>query len=134
MENSLRADVCGELRARVRVDHRADVGREQSRVADHELVHPSAKEAQHVLGRVLLEAEEAQRRAALTRAVERGLRGIAYDLLRQRRAVDDHRVHPARLRDQRRERAGTLRERAVDRLRRVDGAGEHDARDARIGQ
>src|SRR5690349_23372420 len=88
---------------------------------------------QNLVRRVLLQAEQAQRGAALSRAVERGLRRVAHDLLRQRGAVDDHRVHAACLGDQRRERAVAPRERAVDRLRGLDRAREHDARDPRIG-
>ena len=54
-------------------------------------------------------------------------------LLGQRRGIDDHRVLPAGLGDQRHDRPVARGERAVDRPRRLGRAGEGDAGDARIG-
>ena len=99
------ADVARQRRARIRVDDGADVGREQLRIADDELVHRAAEHPQDLVGRVLGQAQHAQRGAALPGAIERRRQRVAHDLLRQRRAVDDHGVDAARLGDQRRERA-----------------------------
>ena len=127
-------DVLREHRVRILVDHGADVGCEHCRIADHELVHPAGQEPQHVVRGVFLQAQEPQRRAPLSRAIESGLRRVAHDLLGQRGAVDDHRVDTASLCDQCRDRPRAVRELRVDRLSRFHGAREHDARDARIAE
>ena len=127
-------DVGCQRAMRVRVDDGPDVRREELRVADDELVHRTVCHAQDLVRRVLGQAEQAQRRAPLTRAVERRRQRVADDLLGQRRAVDDHRVDAAGLRDQRRERPFAGGERRVDRARGLDGARERDAGDVRIGQ
>ena len=56
--------------ARGRVDDRADIGREQPRIADPQLGHRARQHRQDPLGDVLLHVEQAQRRAALPGAVE----------------------------------------------------------------
>ena len=100
------------------------------RIADGELVHRAREHREHAVGDLVLNAEHAQRRAALAGAVERGADDVVDDLLGQRRSVDDHRVLAAGLRDQRQ--VAALRERAVDARRHVGRAGEYDTRDARI--
>ena len=82
---------------------------------------------------LLLQAQEAQRRAALTGRTEGGRQNIVDDLLDQSGRVDDHGVDPARLGDERRDRAVAFGERAIDALRDLDRAGEDDARRLRIG-
>ena len=47
------AHVAGQRRARVAIDDGADVGRQQLRVADHELVHGADEHSQDLVGRVL---------------------------------------------------------------------------------
>ncbi len=77
--------------------------------------------------------EYAQRRAALPGAVEGGGQHIGDDLLGQCRGIDDHRVDPACLGDQRHDRAGPAREHLVDPLCGLGRAGEGDACDPRVG-
>ena len=55
---------------------------------------------------------------------------VARHLLGQRRAVDDHRILPAGLGDERDDRPVALGQRAVDRARGLGRAGEDDARRA----
>ena len=96
-----RARVRLEGRARILVDDRPDVGREQRRIADRKRVHDAREQLQHARRDVLLHEEHAQRRAALAGGVEGGRHGVVDDLLRQRGAVHEHRVLAAGLRDQR---------------------------------
>ncbi len=76
-------------------------------------------------------ASAEQRWPALSNA---DVTAIARDLLRQRRRIHDHRVLPAGLRDQRRDRARARRERAVDRSCGLRGAGECHAGKSRIAE
>ena len=124
-------DVRDERRARLGVDHRADVGGEPPRVAHRELGERAFEHRQHLRRDVVLQAQDAQRRAALAGAVERRGQRIRDHLLGQRRAVDDHRVLAAGLGDQHRV-VVAGRELAVDEARDLGGAGEDDARDTRI--
>ena len=66
------------------------------------------------VGDVVLQVEDAQRRAALAGAVEGRGQHVADDLLGQRGAVDDHRVLAAGLGDQDRSSPPALGELAVD--------------------
>ncbi len=85
-----------------------------------------------MIGDVVLEAEHAQRRAALAGAVERGYERVLHDLLRQRRAVDDHRILATGLGDQHRivVAPGEL---ADDPPRDIGRSREEHAGDPRIG-
>ena len=96
-----------------------------SRIAPSSIASTSGRD-------VVLNAEDAQRRAALAGAVERGGERIGDDLLGERRAVDDHRVLAAGLGDQHRI-VVALRELPRDAARDVGRAGEDHAGDARIG-
>ena len=125
-------DVRLEHRLCVAVDDGADVGRKERAVADAQLVHRALQHLHHAVGDVVLQAQHAQRRAALARAVERGRQRIRDDLFGQRGAVDDHRVLAAGLGNQQGV-VGALRQRPVDELRHRSGTGEEDAGDARIG-
>ena len=129
-----RARVRLERRQRVLVDDGADVGGEQRGVADRERVHDAREQLQHARRDVLLHEQHAQRRAALAGGVEGGSHRVVHDLFGQRRTVDEHRVLPAGLGDQRGERAVVGRQRAIDELRGLGRAGEGDARDARIAR
>ena len=65
------------------VDHRTDIGREQTRIADPEFRHRTRQHLQQLAGDILLHAENAQRRAALARTLERGDQHVAHHLFRQ---------------------------------------------------
>ena len=87
-------------------DHRADIDGEPVGAADGELVQRALQHGERAVGDILLQAEHAQRRAALAGAVEGRGEHVADDLLGERRAVDDHRVLAAGLGDQRDRLAG----------------------------
>ena len=118
--------------ARVRVDHRTDVGRQAARIADAQLAHRALEHVEHPVGDVFLQAQDAQRRAALAGAVERGGERIGDHLLGQRGAVDDHRVLAAGLGDQHARSSVALAQRALDQPRDLGRAGEDHAGDARV--
>jgi hypothetical protein len=113
-------------------DDRADVHRQPLGAADAQFAQGAAQHLQRAVGDLLLQAQDAQRRAALPRAVEGRGDDIAHHLLGQRRAVDDHRVLAAGLGDQRDR--GAIRRQALGQLlldqpRHLGRAGEHHARD-----
>ena len=110
-------DVRVERGARVGVDHRPDVRVEAARVADDQFRHRALEHGEHALGDVALQAEYAQRRAALAGAVEGRHDRIGNDLLGQRGAVDDHRVLATGFSDQHRV-VVAPREHTVDRAAR----------------
>ena len=72
-----------ERRQRLAVDDRADVGREQRRVADRERVHDARQQLEHARRDILLDEQHAQRRAALARALEGRGDHVAHRLLGQ---------------------------------------------------
>ena len=133
-DRAMRVDVRRELRVRVRVDHRADVGREQRGVADHELVHRS-RAAGAARSSAVSSCRQSRRSAeqrcpalsnadcAASRTTCSGSAELS-TIIAFWPPVSAISVAIG---------AGRARERAVDRLRRLDGAGEHDAGDARIG-
>ena len=86
---------------RLGVDHRADIGGQPGRIAEREFPHRTLQHLQHAVGNVFLQAQHAQRRAALAGAVERGHQHVLHHLLRQRGRIDHHRVLAAGLGDQR---------------------------------
>ncbi len=85
-----------------------------------------------MIGDIVLQAQDAQRGAALSGAVEGRRDHIGNDLFRERRTVDDHRVLAAGLGHQHGV-IGALRECSVDKLRDGGGTGEEHTGDARIG-
>ncbi len=111
------------------VDDRADIGREQCRVADRQLRHGARQHRQQMIGDVGLDIEQAQRRAALPGALEGGGQHVDDDLLGQCRGIDDHRVLAAGLGDQRHDRTGTPGEFEVDQPRGFGRSGKGDAGD-----
>ena len=128
-------DMAQNAVARLGRDDGADVGRELARVADREFRQRAAQHGQRALGRLLLQAQDAQGRAALPRGIERGGDHVADHLLGERRGIDDHRVEPAGLGDQRNRLAGAgepPRERARDQPRDRRRAGEDHALHAGI--
>jgi hypothetical protein len=124
--------VLGQQRQRVVVDHRADVGGQQRRVADHELVHRAREHVDHLVGDVALHEQDARGRAALAGGIEGRGHRVLDQLLGQRRGVGDQRVLAAGLGDQRRQRGRARGERAIDRPGRLGRTGEHHAGHARV--
>src|SRR5690606_30296955 len=78
-------DVAHDARFGVAVDDRPDVGRQQDGFADGLLGHRAFQHPQHGFGNVVLQAEHAQGRAALARAVECRRHYVADNLLGQGR-------------------------------------------------
>ena len=66
-----RGDVAVERGLGLGVDHRADIGGEVRRIADHQRLERAADHRQHGVGDVVLQVEHAQRAAALAGALER---------------------------------------------------------------
>jgi hypothetical protein len=71
----------GKHLLRVGIDDRTDIGREERGVADAQFLHRAFQHLHHPVGDVFLQAEDAQGRAALARAVERRRERICHDLL-----------------------------------------------------
>jgi hypothetical protein len=71
-----------EILPRGLVDDRADVGFEQARIADVQRFHRSGDHRHHLVGDVFLDEQDAQRRAALARALEGRGNDVARHLLR----------------------------------------------------
>ncbi|GAV34483.1 hypothetical protein ROTAS13_02150 [Roseomonas sp. TAS13] len=116
-------------------DHRPDIGGKPLRIAGRELRQGTAQHGEDAVRHILLQAEHAQRGAALPRAVEGGDQHIAHHLLGQGRGIHHQRVLPAGLGDQRHRRAAgvqALRQLRLDAPRHLGGAGEHHAVDTRI--
>jgi len=127
-----RGDVGFESVARIGIDDRADVHAHVGRVAQAQLGERALQHVQHAVGDVLLQAQHAQRRAALAGGVEGGGEHVGDHLLGQGGGVHDHRVLAAGLGDQRHV-AAARGEGAVDQRGDLGGAGEHHAAHARIG-
>ena len=126
-----RGDVRFQAGARLGVDDRADVHAHVRRVAQAQFGERAAQHVQHAVGDVLLQAQHAQRRAALAGGVEGGGEHVRHHLLGQRGGVHDHRVLAAGLCDQRHV-AAARGELAVDQRGDFGGAGEHHSEHARI--
>ncbi len=130
-----RVDMAGDAVARLGVDHRADVGGQAVRIAHRQLGHAALEHGEHAVGHIVLQAQHAQRRAALPRRIESRRQHIRHHLLGQRRRVDDHRVLAAGLGNQRDGRAVGVEaagQRALQDARHLGRAGEHHALGARI--
>ena len=131
-----RFDVALDVLLGLARDDRADVGGEAIGIVDDEFAQRAPEHDEHALGDVLLQAQDAQRRAALAGAVERGGEHVADHLLGQRRGIDDQRVLAAGLRDQRHRlarRSEPRGELALDQARDGGRAGEHHAAHALVG-
>ena len=94
-------DVAVESLLRGPGDDGPHVGLKIGRIADHELLHGACDHLDHGVRDLLLQEQEPQRRAPLTRAHEGGSHHIVRHLLRQRGRIDQHRVQSAGLGDQR---------------------------------
>jgi hypothetical protein len=90
------------------VDHRADVGDGQGRIADDQGVHRALQAVDDVLGGVFGQEQQAQGRAALAGAAERRQDHVVDDLLALGGGVDEHAVEAAGLGDERHDRALAL--------------------------
>ena len=69
---------------RVGVDHRADVSGQPARIAEREFLHRALQHLQYTVRNVFLQAQHAERRAALAGAVERGYQHVLHHLLDSR--------------------------------------------------
>ena len=92
-------------RESLRRNDRADVAGEPIGRTDMKLAHRRLEHLERAVGDVVLQAEHAQRRAALAGRIESGGERVGYDLLGKRGTVDDQRVLAAGLGDQRNRRA-----------------------------
>ena len=110
-------------------DDRAHVGREFGRIADDEFVHGAHDHFQNRIGDLLLQEQQPQRRAALTRAHESGTHHIVDHLLRQSGRIDQHGVQAAGLGDQRHDRAAARGQAAIDGKSSRRRAGHGDSRE-----
>ena len=128
-----RCDMRLERRLGLGVDHRPDVGRRIERVAKGELRRRPFDHGEDVLGHVLLQAEEAKRRAALPGRAEGGSDDVVGHLLGERGGIDDHGVDAAGLGDEGDDRPALLRQRPVDRPCDLGRAGEGDAGGRGVG-
>ena len=97
-----RLNMTFDILFRFGIDHRADIGREPLRVAHAAFRHRAAQHLQRMVGDIVLNTEQTQRRAALSGAVIGGGDDIQHHLFRQGGRIDDHRIHAAGFGDQRR--------------------------------
>ncbi len=109
------------------------MGRGLARIAEFQLARCADEHVEHPLGHVLLQAEQAERRAALTGGTERRRDHVVHDLFGQRRRIDDHGIDAAGLGDQRHDQPAFSGEGLIDGAADFGRAREGDADDARIG-
>ncbi|KAG1466010.1 hypothetical protein G6F57_013328 [Rhizopus arrhizus] len=115
------------------VDHRADVGGQQARVADLQFLHRTSQHGHHLVGDVVLHEQHARGRATLAGGGEGRTDGVLDQLFRQCRGVGDEGVLATGLGNQHADGGVAGGHRAVDRTRGVGGAGEGHAGHARVG-
>ena len=118
--------------ARLVVDDRSDVGGEVPRIADAKLVDRTEQHLEDAFLHLALDVEDAQRRAPLAGALERGGDDVAHRLLGQCGGVDNHRVQPSGLGDERRIGREVLGHGAVDAPGGRGRSREAHAVDARV--
>ena len=114
------------------VDHRSDLNGGIADVADPQFAGSARDHLDHAVGDVVLNEQQAQRRAALAGRAERRGHDVVGDLLGQRGRIDDHRIDAAGFRDQRHDRAVLGGERAIDRSGDLGRSGEDDTGDVRL--
>ena len=117
-------------------DDRADIDRQPIGPPDRQFVQRALDHVERAVGDILLQAQDAQRRATLPRAVEGGGDHVRHHLLGERGGIDDHRILAAGLRDQRDRRAiggEARRQLALDQPRHLGRSGEHHRRRLRRG-
>ena len=122
-------DVGAQVLLGLGVNDRADVGGHGARVGDAQFVHRAFDHGEGALGDVILQAEDAQRGAALSGAVVGAVDDVQADLFGKRGAVHDHRVLAAGFGDEYRVVVARGKG-AVDALGDFGRAGEDDAVDA----
>ena len=126
-------NVFRQFLARLRVDHRSDVGRRIGGIADAQRGHRTPKHVEHRGRDLLLQVQDAKRAATLAGRAKGAGHHSVHDLLGQRARIHDHGVQAARFGDQGRDGALALRENALNRASGDGRAGEGNARDPRIG-
>ena len=128
-------DVGLDLRTRLGVDHRAHVGVQAVGVAQRPFLQRVAQHGQGAVGHVVLQAQQAQGRAALARRVEGRGQHVGHHLFGQGRRIDHHGVLAAGLGHQGNGLAGGRQagaELPCDQARHFGGAGEHHAGHLRV--
>src|ERR1700730_18623920 len=83
------------------IDYRANLDLRIARIADQEFACRPGDHRDHLVRDVVLDAKKPKRGAALPSRAKRRGENIVANLFRQGRRIDDHRVDPASLRDQR---------------------------------
>ena len=121
-----------EHRAGALVDDGSDIRRQQRGVAQHHFVHVAREEFQYPIRNLFLQEQDAQRRTALSGAVEGRLHHVGDHLLGQCGAVDQHRVLPAGLGNQRSDRARARSEATLDDASGLGRAREYDSGHPRV--
>ena len=88
-------DVRKQVLLRLGINHRADIGVQQRRIAHTPFIHRAFNHGNHVIGHFFLHTQHAQGRAALAGGIESGIEHIGAHLLGQRGGIDNHRIHAA---------------------------------------
>ena len=115
---------------------RADIAGQPVRITHGELGQRAAQHVQHPVGRIGLQTEYAERRAALAGTVEGGGEHIGHDLFGEGGAIDHQRVLPAGFGYQRHGLAGAVQpgcQLRLDQACDLGRAGEYHRFDPRIG-
>ena len=112
---AMRIEIC----LRRRIDHRPDMNRRIARITNPQFHRRTLDHGDHLVGNIVLHAQQSQRRAALTCRPERRHHHIICHLLGQGGRIHDHRIDPACFRNQRHNRAILCRKCAVDPPRRL---------------
>ena len=107
------------------VNHRADVGGQIGRMAQHQLLRRTLNHRDDVVGNAFVHTQQPQRRAALASRAKSALHHRVRHLLGQRGAVDQHGIDAAGLGNQRRDGTVFGGQRAVDGAGHGCRAGEH---------
>ncbi len=124
-----RRDMAFDGLLRFRADDRPNIDGEPVRPSDGKLLERAFQHGERAVGDLFLQAQHAQRGAALSGAVEGRCENIGGDLFRERGGIDDHRVLAARLGDERNRLAAwqqPLRKLTLDQPGHLGRAGEHD--------
>ena len=83
------------------IDNRSNIGGQAARVTHAAFRHRAAQHFQRMVGYIVLQTQDAKRRAALPGAVKGRSQDVDHHLFRQCGGVDDHGVHPTGFGDKR---------------------------------